>query len=239
MSGNRPVEGKPRYAIYFVPLPGSPLACFGAVWLGYDVANGAEPPQPRLPEVAPERLWNITAEPRRYGFHATLKPPFALAAGATAEGLGEAVGRLARSAEAFMAPSLLLARISGFWALVPSAPCPALDSLAAICVSELDAFRAPPPDAEQARRRAAGLSPEQDALLARWGYPYVMEAFRFHMTLTGRLDDAEESARIERSLMPLVEKQCRSPLPIDAVALLRQERPNARFRLLRRYPLAG
>jgi hypothetical protein len=92
MSGNRPVEDEPRYAIYFVPPPGSPLACFGAVWLGYDVANGAEPPQPRLPEIAPERLRNITAEPRRYGFHATLKPPFSLAAGATAEELGEAVG---------------------------------------------------------------------------------------------------------------------------------------------------
>jgi hypothetical protein len=65
-----------------------------------------------------------------------------------------------------------------------------------------------------------------------------MEAFRFHMTLTERLD-AEERARVQRSLTPLVEKQCREPLPIDAVALLRQERPNARFRLVRRYPLAG
>ena len=238
MSGNRPVEDEPRFAIYFVPPPGSPLACFGAVWLGYDVATGAEPPQPRLPEIAPERLRNITAEPRRYGFHATLKPPFALAAGATAEELGKAVGRLARGVEVFMAPPLLLARIGGFWALVPSARCPALDALAAICVSKLDSFRAPPSDAEQARRRAAGLSPAQDALLARWGYPYVMEAFRFHMTLTERLD-AQESARVERSLTPLVEKQCREPLPIDAVALLRQERPNARFRLVRRYPLAG
>ena len=238
MSGNRPVEDEPRCAIYFVPLAGSPLACFGAAWLGYDVANGTEPPQPRLPEITSERLWNITAEPRRYGFHATLKPPFALAAGATAEELAEAVGRLARGIEVFMAAPLRLARIGGFWALVPSAPCPALDALAAICVSELDAYRAPPSEAELARRRAAGLSPAQDALLARWGYPYVMEAFRFHMTLTGRLD-AEESARVERALTPLVGKLCREPLPIDAVALLRQERPNARFHLVQRYPLAG
>jgi putative phosphonate metabolism protein len=237
MSGGRPDGDKTRYAIYFVPPPGSPLARFGAAWLGYDVADGAESPQPLLPKIPPDKLRDITAEPRRYGFHATLKPPFALAEGATVEELDDAAGRLARGVSAFAAPSLFLARIGGFWALLPSASCPALGALAGLCVSEIDAFRAPPSAAELARRRAAGLLPAQEVLLERWGYPYVMEAFRFHMTLTGRLD-AEEGGRLENILTPLVEPLCREPLPIDAIALLRQGSRDGRFRLVRRYRLA-
>jgi len=41
--------------------------------------------------------------------------------------------------------------------------------------------------AELPCRRQAVLSPAQDALLVRWGYPYVMEYFRFHCSLTGSL----------------------------------------------------
>ncbi len=227
-----------RYAVYFAPEPDSPLARFGAAWLGYDVAAGVAVSQPAVLGIAPERLRAITAEPRRYGFHATLKPPFALAAETDADALQEAVAVLARGLEAVPAPRLHLASISGFWALTPSEPCRALHQLAARCVSELDRFRAPPSAAELARRRAAGLTPRQELLLARWGYPYVMEEFRFHLTLTARLHGAESEV-VGRALTPLVEPFCRAPLPIDAVCLFYQERRDAPFRLTQRYRLGG
>jgi putative phosphonate metabolism protein len=225
-----------RWAIYFAPERGSPLARFGAEWLGYDVASGACLPQPVLAEIDAERLRAITAEPRRYGFHATLKPPFVLAEGVTAEKLDAAVATLARQEAAFDAPPLRLSCISGFWALTLSAPCLPLQALADRCVSELDAFRAPPSAEELARRRRARLTARQDELLVRWGYPYVMEEFRFHMTLTARLD-AAEGAVVARTLEPLVAPLCRGPLAIDALSLFYQPSQDAPFRLVQRYPL--
>jgi putative phosphonate metabolism protein len=227
-----------RYAVYFAPDPGSALARVGAEWLGYDVAAGASVPQPRLNGISAERLHAITEEPRRYGFHATLKPPFVLAEGTDAGELDEAVAALANGVPAFVAPKLRLVCFSGFWALMLSESCPAMDRLAAVCVRELDRFRAPPSTAELVRRRGAGLTPAQDTLLERWGYPYVMQEFRFHMTLTARLDPAE-SAAVGVQLAPLVEPLCQSPLDIDAVSLFRQDRRDLPFRLVRRYPLAG
>jgi putative phosphonate metabolism protein len=227
-----------RYAIYFAPAPNSPLARFGAAWLGYDVAAGVTVVQLEMPGILPEQLQAMTAEPRRYGFHATLKPPFVLAADAETDILDNAIATLADSVAAFAAPRLRLACISGFWTLMLSEPCPMLDRLAERCVSELDRFRAPPSATELERRRSAGLSPRQDALLTRWGYPYVIEEFRFHMTLTARLDP-DDGVAVGRVLAPLVESFCQDPLPIDAICLFRQDGREAPFRLMRRYQLTG
>jgi putative phosphonate metabolism protein len=226
-----------RYAIYFAPDATSPLARFGAEWLGYDVAAGVTVAQPAVPGIAPERLSAMTVEPRRYGFHATLKPPFALAQGSDAASLNAAVAALAGRVPAFAAPRLCLARISGFWALTLSEPCAAMDQLAAVCVSDLDRFRAPPPAEELARRRSARLSDAQEMLLDRWGYPYVMGEFRFHMTLTARLDPVESVLAGEK-LAALIAPFCQTPLPIDALSLFWQDRREAPFRLLQRYELA-
>src|SRR5271163_1509402 len=97
-----------RYAIYFAPDPGSALARVGAEWLGYDVAAGASVPQPQISGISSVRLYEITEEPRRYGFHATLKPPFALAEGTAAGELDEAVAALANGVPTFIAPKLRL-----------------------------------------------------------------------------------------------------------------------------------
>lgn len=232
------MSGGERYAVYFAPEPGSPLARFGAAWLGYDVATGEAVEQPAPPGISAERLRHITAEPRRYGFHATLKPPFVLADGSAPDALAEAAEALAQGLPAFAAPPLQLSRLSGFLALTLSGRCPAMQHLADRCVSELDAFRAPPSAVELARRRRANLSPRHEALLVRWGYPYVMDEFRFHMTLTARLD-AEESAVVERALVPLVAPLCATPLAVDALSLFHQPSADAPFCLLRRYRLEG
>ena len=227
-----------RYAVYFAPEPGSDLARFGATWLGYDVAIGRAVAQPPVAGIDPERLHAITAEPRRYGFHATLKPPFALADGTEAEALAAAVAALANGIVAFTVPRLHLTRISGFLALTLSESCAAMHDLADRCVSELDGFRALPSASELERRRRANLSARQEALLARWGYPYVMEEFRFHMTLTGRL-----AAERREELLTMLRQRFATlnlmSLAIDRIALFRQADANSRFTVLRHYPLAA
>ena len=225
-----------RYAIYYAPPPESALARLGAAWLGWDAARGEEVPRLALCGL-PLPAAELTARPARYGFHATLKAPFRLAEGCDAAALERAAARLAGKLAAFRAPPLRLSRARGFLALVPAAPEPRLGALAARCVAELDGFRAPADEAELARRRAAGLGPRQEALLGRWGYPYVMEEFWFHMTLTGSFDDATLE-RAEAALAPALDEALGAPLEIDAICLFGED-PAGRFHSLSRLPLAG
>jgi len=227
-----------RYAIYWTPRPAGPLAAFGAAWLGRDSAVGQDVPQMALPGIDPATHRAATASPRRYGLHGTLKPPFALAPGATVAALEERLAAFAAASPAFAVPALALADIKGFLALVPSAPCPAIDALAGAAVRAFDDLRAPAPQAELDRRRASGLTPRQEGHLIDWGYPYVFEDFAFHITLTERLEAAGRKS-FRAILAPLVAPFCAAPCTFDAVSLLRQETPASPFVLVRRLPLGG
>lgn len=216
-----------RYALYFVPAPGSALGAFGTGVLGVDSADGREVPRP----AALAGIEAVTAAPRVYGFHATLAAPLRLAPGRDEGDLVAAVEALAHGHPPVPVGPLRVALIGAFVALVPAGPAPAVDLLAAECVAALDPLRAPLTDAERAKRRPERLDPRGQALLARWGYPHVFEAFRFHMTLTDALPEAEREPWRAR----LAEAFGRAePLVIDAVTLLRQE-DGAPFRVLRRF----
>jgi hypothetical protein len=126
--------------------------------------------------------------------------------------------------------------ISGFIAVIPAEPPPALIRLAADCVTAFDSFRAPLTDADRARRNPSRLTPAQRDHLDRWGYPYVMDDFRFHMTLTGRLG----SARRESVLAMLKARFAAldlATLAIDRIAVFRQESADSRFRIVGQWEL--
>jgi hypothetical protein len=110
--------------------------------------------------------------------------------------------------------------------------------LAARLVEALDAFRAPAPPAELEKRRRHGLTATQETNLVRWGYPYVMDDFRFHVTLSGALDSATLD-RLEALLVPRVAALGALELAIDELSLFEQPDAATPFRLTRRFPLAG
>jgi len=224
-----------RYAVYWTPPPG-PLARFGAAWLGWDPVASAEVDAPEFaPEIPGTSLRQITARPRTYGFHATIKAPFRLAPGKTEDGLCAAFHSLARNQPPVRLDALKLARMGRFLCLRPESDSAALNALAAEAVRQLDPFRAPLTGDEIARRRRSRLSPEADALLLRWGYPHVMERFQFHATLTGPLKDAEADA-VEAALPPLLEPLLPRPFWIDALTLMGED-ASGRFHALCRVPL--
>lgn len=221
-----------RFSVFYAPPFGSDLARFGAHWLGWDAEEGREVAHPQIEGID---VAEATATPRKYGFHGTLKPPFRLAPGADLPGLEDALGILSGRIAPFEAPALELRRLGRFLALVPSASSACLAALAAACVQDLDMFRAPPEESELARRRQAGLTAAQEANLARWGYPYVLDEFRFHMTLTGALTDP---AKFETALSPFVEPFTRDPIALQQICLF-GEAADGRFRIIRRFPLTG
>jgi putative phosphonate metabolism protein len=228
----------PRYAIYFVPAPGSELDRFGAGLLGYDALGGDDQPFPHgLTEAVPD--WHdLTRDPRNYGFHATLKAPFALAPGCDEAALMAACEAFAGTPRPLPVIAPVVEAISGFIAVVPARPSAELQALAADCVVDFDAFRAPLTEQDRARRNPAALTPAQVDHLDRWGYPYVMDDFRFHMTLTGRVASERREplvAMLRRRFAALDV----ATLAIDRIGIFRQENAESRFRVLAHYGLVG
>ena len=219
-----------RFAIYYVP-PEGPLADFGAKWLGWDVVTGRKVPHFNVPG-----LHDITMTPRKYGFHGTLKPPFKLKEGQTLDALEIEASNMATRLEPAVCDGMKLTQLGRFLALTPFGILDSLQLISEACVRELDEFRAPAEESELARRRKAGLSRRQEVLLTQWGYPYVFEEFRFHLTLSGRLLEEEliDWTIKLQSHLPELPK----PFVIAQIALC-AERLDGRFELINRYTLTG
>jgi putative phosphonate metabolism protein len=222
-----------RVAVYYAPLADDRLSDDAAIWLGRDPATGARVAQPDIVGIE-----EVTAEPRLYGFHATLKPPMRLADGCQWSELLLAAQELAGRVAPFALPRLAVADVHGFLALRETVPCPPLQALADVCVEQLDPFRAPPSDAELARRRRASLTPQQDAMLQRWGYPYVFDTWFFHMTLTRRLN-AEEKSRYQPSADHHFAPATAIARQVLDICLFIQPTPGEPFVIAERIPLRG
>lgn len=225
-----------RYAIYYAPAAESPLARYGSAVLGYDLATGGDVEPPYHPVFRDPAALGWTAVPRRYGFHATLKAPMHLAEHRTARELEEALVAFARTQAAFPV-TMTLAPVGHFLALVLVEPVPAMERLAASCVTAFDLFRAPLTPEDRERRHPDRMIEAQVEMLDRWGYPFVLDQFQFHMTLTSDLEP-KDRAVLEPVLRDLL---AGVPLtvPVDSVVLCRQEGPNERFVLQRRFAFGG
>jgi hypothetical protein len=215
-----------RYAIYWCPEPDTDLGAATAAWLGRSI-DGTLQPQPRLNGIGPDRFAAWTEAPRRYGPHATLKPPMRLAEGCSKTMLLAAVHELA-SRLSPVSLSLGVAAEEGFCALRPQGNVDDLTALAGEVVMGLDRFRRAPTEAELSRRHARGLDPRQSELLQRWGYPYVLDRFHFHVTLSQSLAGAEMEALAEAArswFQPVLAL----PLAVQALSVLVEPEPGAPF----------
>ena len=226
-----------RFAIYYAPAESSPLSRLAASWLGRDAFRGPCPPETVLNGFTGEVWRAATADPRVYGFHATLKPPFRLSDPATEPDLFRGLQDFAATQRSFEAPCLKVSPLSAFLALTLSEPCPTFEALAADCVREFDSFRAPPTDEELARRRISRLSARQIEYLHRWGYPYVMDEWRFHMTLTSSLESPLLQT-VQVHLEDLFSPYCRAPLMVDSICLFEQPGPGQPFHVAERFGLS-
>lgn len=223
-----------RFAVYFAPRPGA-FARAAAEWLGVDVETGAAL---RQPVVAGIDMAAITADARQYGFHGTIRAPFRPAEGLDAASIADAVEEIATRLPRAEAPGLKIDNLHGFFALTPAGDASAIMDLAARVVEATDPLRAPLNEAEIARRNPDRLSPHQRALLDRWGYPYVMDELRFHLTLTGRLEAALH-APVAAAIAAQFDGLMPAPFAIEDLCLFGEDAQTRQFSLLHRYPLLG
>lgn len=227
-----------RYALYFTPPADDPLTRRASHWLGRDAISDTLIDQPLVEAFSPLAFSELTADPRRYGFHATMKAPFELAGGVPERDFIDALDGFAARQAALTLPSLVLGQLGPFFALVPGSASTELQALASDCVTVFDRFRAPLDATDIARRRPERLSQKEHTNLMAWGYPYVLDDFRFHMTLTGpveREDRAAMRAAIEAHFAGLLDL----PRAIDALSIFAEPARGAPFVLHHSVPLTG
>ncbi len=226
----------PRYAIYFVPAADSDITRFGAATLGYDAFSGHLLPFADGLTATFADWHDLTRDPRKYGFHGTLKAPFSLTSGVDEADLVTACAEFCTSAREIPLITPVVRGIGDFIAIVPEQPSPALNRLAQDCVEVFDRFRAPLTAADRARRNPERLTPRQVAQLDRWGYPYVLDDFRFHMTLSGRIP-VERREAVLTMLRERFAALDQSALAIDRIAVFRQGDAQSSFRIISHYEL--
>lgn len=230
-----------RYALYFAPEASSLWWSTLSRWLGYDAAAGHAVETLPLPHPDRETLRRVTDHPRRYGAHATLKAPFRLAAPFTEADLVQAVNAYAAVHPAFTLPPLRVEQLSNFIALTPAHPDARINRIADDCTTGFDQFRAPPSDAEMARRLREPLDPVALSLLKQWGYPHVLEKYRFHLSLTGSLDgeSGQTVEAIRRAAQDIFGGLGGQAADFDAVCVFRQSSAADHFMLIHRAPFAA
>jgi hypothetical protein len=237
--------GQARYAIYYAPEVDSPLDSFGRSWLGSGASADSGPQvECQLPDVtdlAPSEVAAVISAVAHYGFHGTLKAPFFLRSPDLEPALFEEIKAFANGRRPFCLPPLKLGRMNRFLALMPETACTPLDDLAEACVRHFDPYRKTASAAELARRRVAALSARQEAHLVRWGYPYVLDEFRFHLTLAGPLNGDDTATKLVRAI-----DACLAAVEVDldavevrSICLFIQERQDLPFRCHSRHTFGG
>jgi Protein of unknown function (DUF1045) len=108
-----------------------------------------------------------------------------------------------------------------------------LVQLEADIVTSFDRFRRALTDAERAKRRPDQLTQRQRNQLENLGYPFVLDDYRFHMTLTGPVTNAPEIADILADR--LANDVGTVDVTIDALSLFRQDAPGERFIITDRF----
>lgn len=227
-----------RYALYFTPEAGSELATLGDTWLGRSPATGKAMEQPDFPGLPGSDFARFTGPARRYGFHGTLKAPFRLAKGVSEAELVEAVRAFASETPAFDIAGLRVDLLEGFLALTPDGPAHELNSFADSVVEHFEPFRDALTESEIERRNPDRLSSAELKNLLRWGYPYVFDLFRFHMTLSTRLPESD-SPRVMSAATQYFEQALNGPVPVRTLALFVEPEPGAPFQIHSRMPLAA
>ncbi|WP_299818152.1 DUF1045 domain-containing protein [uncultured Roseibium sp.] len=228
-----------RYAIYFAAEADDRLMQLGNAWLGRDPFSGEDLRQPEIAGLSPETVRELTADPRRYGFHGTLKAPFFLREGENEATLLEACAAFAGRIAPFEIRGLDVNRLGKFLALTPNGSEPDLQAFAAQCLRAFEPFRAPLSSADLERRRKSGLTLRQDAYLSDWGYPYIFDEFRFHMTLSNKLDNETEADALAQAARSFFAELTGRPRTCHTFGLYVEPEAGGPFQVLKIFTLTG
>lgn len=221
-----------RYALYYVPSQDDPLYREASRWLGRDAYSGSRLERPNVAGLGSVDVEGLTADPRHYGFHATLKAPFELANDKTEAELIAAVENYCHDRQGFTA-HLSVQALSVFLAFRLAEPSSEMQAFHEDCVRLFEPFRAPLSDFDYQRRRRPGMGEAQDRQLKDFGYPGIFQDFRFHMTLTGAIRDEAVRSSILAALKSHF-ADLEGPHRVTGLGLFKQVDRDSDFRVIAR-----
>jgi hypothetical protein len=184
--------------------------------------------------ISTAEMESLLQAPNHYGFHATIKPPFRLTTGYTLNDVEKELAAFTKELEPLFLPPLEVAKIDKFFCLRPVSESTAINNLAAEVVRRFDHFRQPAEENELAHRRSVGLSDRQEHLLLKWGYPYVLDEFRFHLTLTGNIENERQVEPLRCELVSRFNPVIEEPVRFDGLSLFVQH-GNSQFAEFKRF----
>lgn len=225
-----------RYALSYVPEKGSLLADFGRTWLGRDIDSSEFYEQPSIEGVTPERLSELTHWRRSDGLHGILKPPFQINPSSSLDGFLDTARLFSKFLKPVEIPQLEVNVIGKFIALTPTISSRELVDLASECVRIFEGFRQPVMIDMDRRYRKDKLTVYQNRMLKHWGYPYVMEEFRFFIPLTDRIEDDQERDACIDAITTLSKPAIRNPVRIQELTIMGQESRKDPMRIVERIP---
>ena len=206
-----------RYAIYYTPQPGTPLAAFGRSWFGRANDGATLQAFSDTGLAGAATVKPPSASSRYSGLHAVFKAPFCLRDGMGPDALKARLISFASRRKQVETGPLTLARAGRYLVLRPIKPTPALDWLAAQCVAAFDGFAKSPPCTHA--QQGVPLNDHQRLLLKSFGDPHVLSEYRFYITLTGPLE-AAHLERVSQALWPMLEEICASGVTVDGLSLV-------------------
>lgn len=202
-----------RVAIYYSPGSCSPLLQVAEQWFEMKTTG----------TMSESETADMLKDPKRYGFHATIKPPFKLKDQYSIGDVEQQMQRFCQHTSSFITPHMEVAKIGRFFCIKPVEESWEINSLASSVVQRFDNFREPAREKDLERRRLTGLNFRQDELLIEWGYPYVLSEFIFHMTLTGKITDERQNKSLREELKKRFSQALSEPLNIDSLSMYTQE----------------
>ena len=225
-----------RYAIYYVPPESDQFTRFAASWFGWDVYKSINVKYPELSDLNYD-IKEITSTPSKYGLHATLKAPFSLVPDKTIDELRLSLSILSSSIQKFEISSICVKNIAGFIAIVPTSQNERINYLAKKCVEDLDCFRKAEPLEIINKRRSVGLSIRKEHNLFKWGYPYVLNDFQFHFTMTSKL-----TPKVSKNVFSVLSLELKTvlnaPLLISKICLCGESNSHKKFEVIEEFSLA-
>ena len=222
-----------RYAVYLLPPQHSPLWLAGSQWLGWDSRSGAASPGLIAPSGSQSRQKLLTSRPRKYGFHATLVPPFHLPPGLEFEQLAARVQMLVAGHPPINLEPLTVRPLNRFLALRPPRQNLSAKSLANHLTHRLEIFRRR--GQKSVSFRESGLTPMQSSRYGRFGYPHMLNNFQLHFTLTNDLTPHQLTI-MKTAAKKYFADALRQPCSLDHVTLLVQHHRDGPFYVMRDIP---
>ena len=222
-----------RYAIYYAPLENSELDVFGKCWLGWDPYKGLETTKSDLsssPNL--QKFSRFVFAPKQYGFHGTIKAPFRLKDGYTYNDLENKVCEISKQIHSFHLDELIIKKLGNFIALIPTNNLK-VNELSNKFVKGLDYLRDELSEDELKKRNPEKLTPNQKKMLYKWGYPYVFNEFKFHLTLTSKLN-IEEIDGVFKSLQNILKQVNLSKINFNNICIFGQK-SDEKFYFIKRF----